>query len=594
MRATSTFSLTLLLLIFLQGISFSNDRVDKKKSSQQLGPNSKVTTCLPYKGPGIKLEGSIEDINGGYTIGPERMTSLSGFYDWQTNGDCKHHIYYVSESIIHTAFTTAIDSTNIETSRRTVYSFSSNGGLIWQTQVQVPSNVRSGFAFLTAGNSGASNGSAIIANHSGSPLGTAIHVDAFPGLGSFTHYPMPAPRYFIWPQVNTLSNGNVLVSGNTYQGSSSTDTLSTWVFNPNSGQWIGTQQFLLSNASTHLNMRLTSATGPSGKALLVTTPINDEGGSFGGNRIFYWTSTDYGANWSSPGVLFDTQIDSDGDTSSPWIGLDAIYDDYSNFYVTFNTLGSNGSYSSAKIWINRNGTQNKIVARNTDIPGAMQSAVSTQANMCSMDWPSLSVTQNGHYAVVGYSVPKQNDTVNGFNSMDTYFSLVSADLLGISTPHQITSGNNDERYISLNRRVILNYKIPLVYQKDPQPGSFAFNDLAPLSRATLIYREIEYLNPLTGTGFTNSSIPGKFILYQNYPNPFNPSTSIRFDIPKSGNVRILIYDISGKLVETLIDESLSPGTYEINWNGDRFASGVYFYSLEAEVFKQTRKMLLVK
>lgn len=577
-----------------ENLTFGNDRVNKKQSQVQLSEGGIVKKPLSfYSGPGIKLEGSNNVSEGGFMIHPERLTTLSGFYDWQTNGDCKHHVYYINPNLIHTAFMTAFDSASPDPSRRTVYSFSSDGGISWMSSNQVP-NVRSGFAFLTAGNTGQSNQTAIIANHLGTSLGTVIHVDAFPGLGSFTSYPSTGPGNFIWPQANIMSNGNVLVTGSTYHTGAATDTLTMRVLNPNTGTWTGTQQFFRSSATDHLSMRWTSAAGPAGNGVMVMSPISDIGGSFGRNRLFYWKTTDHGSSWAGPSVLFDTHIDTDGDTSSPWLGLDAVYDAYGNFYIAFNTLGAGGDYSSAKIWINRNGTQNKIIARNSDIPGSMQTAATPQANVCSMDWPSLATTENGHFVVCAYSVAKQNDIVNGFNSMDVYFSLVTAGLSVTGQPHPITSGINDERFVSLNRTVIDNYKIPLVYQKDPQPGSSSFNDAAPVSRASLVYREIEFLNPLSGIEFTGSTAPNIYTLHQNYPNPFNPSTNIKFDIPKSGNVRITVYNITGKQIAELLNQDLSPGTYETSWDADGFASGVYYYRFEADGFSKTNKMLLVR
>ena len=86
---------------------------------------------------------------------------------------------------------------------------------------------------------------------------------------------------------------------------------------------------------------------------------------------------------------------------------------------------------------------------------------------------------------------------------------------------------------------------------------------------------------------------------QNYPNPFNPSTLIKFDIPngaknEKSNVKIVIYDVLGKQVAVLLDEKLSPGTYEVDWDASDYPSGVYFYSLSSESVVQTRKMVLIK
>jgi photosystem II stability/assembly factor-like uncharacterized protein len=92
-------------------------------------------------------------------------------------------------------------------------------------------------------------------------------------------------------------------------------------------------------------------------------------------------------------------------------------------------------------------------------------------------------------------------------------------------------------------------------------------------------------------------IPGEFKLYQNYPNPFNPNTRIRFDIPSVETIHELslrIYDILGKEIATLADEQLGPGTYEVEWNGSNFASGMYFARLEAGSFIDIKKMVLLK
>ncbi len=109
----------------------------------------------------------------------------------------------------------------------------------------------------------------------------------------------------------------------------------------------------------------------------------------------------------------------------------------------------------------------------------------------------------------------------------------------------------------------------------------------------------------------STEIPNQFSLGQNYPNPFNPATKIKFMIPLSRGVDaeggqlvtpqregvstvITIYDITGKQVKTLLNQSLKPGTYEISFDASGLASGVYFYKLSAGEFTDTKKMMLVK
>ena len=85
-----------------------------------------------------------------------------------------------------------------------------------------------------------------------------------------------------------------------------------------------------------------------------------------------------------------------------------------------------------------------------------------------------------------------------------------------------------------------------------------------------------------------------FSLYQNNPNPFNPTTTISFSLPSTEPVNLKIYDSTGKLVTTLIDNSVSAGVHNVDWNARDFSSGIYLYRIEAGEFVETKKMLLIK
>jgi hypothetical protein len=88
--------------------------------------------------------------------------------------------------------------------------------------------------------------------------------------------------------------------------------------------------------------------------------------------------------------------------------------------------------------------------------------------------------------------------------------------------------------------------------------------------------------------------PNKYELAQNYPNPFNPSTTIKFSIPESGNVKVTVYDAIGRVVALLTNNFYQSGNYKIEWNASSYASGIYFYRLEAKSFNMVRKMVLIK
>jgi|GEM_PF-2144449 len=90
------------------------------------------------------------------------------------------------------------------------------------------------------------------------------------------------------------------------------------------------------------------------------------------------------------------------------------------------------------------------------------------------------------------------------------------------------------------------------------------------------------------------NLPRKIILYQNYPNPFNPTTTIGFEIPKKSFVSLKIYNILGKEVMTLLNETRDRGKYEIKFDGSRLPSGVYLYRIQAGDYKETKKLLIMK
>ena len=89
-------------------------------------------------------------------------------------------------------------------------------------------------------------------------------------------------------------------------------------------------------------------------------------------------------------------------------------------------------------------------------------------------------------------------------------------------------------------------------------------------------------------------VPINFNLSQNYPNPFNPSTKISYALPNDGKISLKIYDMSGKEVMTLVNEVKTAGYYSVSFNANSISSGIYFYTLKADEFTSTKKMVLVK
>jgi len=99
---------------------------------------------------------------------------------------------------------------------------------------------------------------------------------------------------------------------------------------------------------------------------------------------------------------------------------------------------------------------------------------------------------------------------------------------------------------------------------------------------------------VNGIKQNGTEVPSDFSLGQNYPNPFNPVTKINFNIAKSGNVQLVVYDVQGRIVEEIFDGELQQGKYTADFNASKLASGVYYYRLTADELIQTRKMVIAK
>ena len=98
----------------------------------------------------------------------------------------------------------------------------------------------------------------------------------------------------------------------------------------------------------------------------------------------------------------------------------------------------------------------------------------------------------------------------------------------------------------------------------------------------------------TGVEEGDEELPLHLALDQNYPNPFNPQTTIRFALPTSADLRLVVYDVLGREVATLLNTPLGPGTYKVQWSAERFPSGVYYYQLQTSGATIVRKMMLLK
>jgi hypothetical protein len=99
---------------------------------------------------------------------------------------------------------------------------------------------------------------------------------------------------------------------------------------------------------------------------------------------------------------------------------------------------------------------------------------------------------------------------------------------------------------------------------------------------------------LVGTNNNQNNVPSAYNLSQNYPNPFNPVTKISYTLPKAGNVKLVVFDVLGREITTLVNDVKTAGTHVVSFDASSLSSGVYFYRINAGDFTSTKKMMLVK
>ncbi|TFH00512.1 MAG: T9SS type A sorting domain-containing protein [Calditrichales bacterium] len=162
-----------------------------------------------------------------------------------------------------------------------------------------------------------------------------------------------------------------------------------------------------------------------------------------------------------------------------------------------------------------------------------------------------------------------------YGAFDTSFSSLSSDgtvTVMAGDAENLSSGGSTDLWVGIS------------------VGADKAEMLANMDSAVMKYDEIitTSINPVTETIVEN------FALRQNYPNPFNPQTNISFDLPQAERVSLNVYNLLGQVVATLVNDALKSGSYNYTFDAQNLPSGLYFYTLQAGSFVETRKMMLIK
>ena len=182
----------------------------------------------------------------------------------------------------------------------------------------------------------------------------------------------------------------------------------------------------------------------------------------------------------------------------------------------------------------------------------------------------------------------------GVNNIDERLELAFASMPGADTITQ--SSKRIGRFIFQYEAELTSDEINITWDFDDDVSTILTGE-SFLNITNPAYHTYNYNGQpkyALGKNISNKIIPNEFQLFQNYPNPFNPSTKINFSIAKSSLVSLKVYDVLGREVACLVNETKSVGNYEVTFNANEFSSGIYYYKLKAGNFIEIKKMNLVK
>jgi len=182
---------------------------------------------------------------------------------------------------------------------------------------------------------------------------------------------------------------------------------------------------------------------------------------------------------------------------------------------------------------------------------------------------------NGTHGTVNIDWPDAINGINGGQNILRYKNSPSPNIAGVRFEGLFPQGIADGKLIYL---------------------ALPFETIYPESnRIEVMDKVFDFFEaPVNSIQNDMKSNPQTFALHQNYPNPFNPVTAITFNLPETGQVKLVIHNLLGQKVATLLNREMKTGLHKINWDAKKYAGGMYYYSLISGKYKSTKKMLLLK
>jgi len=510
------------------------------------------------------------------------------------------------------------DGTSFPT-RRTKYFYSSDRGVTWTYVSDVPSGVKSGFPSVT----GFTDGTALVVNHSadGAPGATVMQAykDAFAGLGSFTRLTPPLNNGGgnialepIWPRalvLQTSSPVNKFLMVGSYSSTAPETDSTYYIFNTSydatPGTWATPYTYLPADQAETYALGL-GADGRIGIAFKNNDSKNPESYA----DVWFIESTNNGTSFSSPIKIFDANFGAGGDSLGLIRGIGITYAANSP-KVVFETIKQSpdaasyfpGAPAKIRFWsptLPGTDPNKSIVIADTTMIGWFP-YVGVNDVMSSMSRPNIGVSANGNVLFATFNVPADfvGGSVDTTTFMDIYMTVSGNGGATWKTPVKVnpTTPVRDWRYTSISPKNDNNsttYYANLVTLSGLIPGSYVNGSGNGESLEPYVFVRVAIPASEVSVNQLSTEVPSSFSLSQNYPNPFNPTTNIKFALSKAGMVTLKVYDMLGKEVSTLVNENLGVGTFEYKFDASNLTSGIYFYTIKANGFSETKKMMLIK
>jgi len=369
--------------------------------------------------------------------------------------------------------------------------------------------------------------------------------------------------------------------------------------------------------------------------------IDDPPGVNIGENVVMRVSEDGGTNWAPPMSVtnippIDTNCVVNGgnwrecnaDTFRPWRDLSLVFDYNNDLHIAFSARGwyyfdeqgVPGPHETVYGTIWHWSEQWSFFSLIANAHFGLDSGISLGQYNLMCHRPNLSFDTTWNELICAYQQFDQHTYSESGYAIGEYFANYSLDNgrtwhvpTNISNtpgvPNQPDGVNPSERDITI-AKYTGDSNIHALYLHDYSAGS-AFNGEGEHWTSDVIYMRTPLDDIHTGvqienlpfradsTGFPSASdqiapLRSAFELHPNYPNPFNPSTTLQFDLAKAGDVRLTVFDVLGKEVATLVDGRMSAGVHSVEFEGEKFASGVYFARLSVGDVAMTRKMVLLK